>query len=74
MEDAKKNIFETLEKVPTTHPKTHTNTSTSSSTQPVSATVKVCKLPADVLSVISGMTQKKLLLEDFNTTDLNSQL
>ena len=57
------------------HPKTPPNASTSALTQPVLLTVKVCKSPAEeVLSVISSMVQDKLLLEDANTTALNSQL
>jgi len=75
MADPKKNLLETLEKIPMTHLKTPTNSSTSSSIQPVIlSTVKVCKSPAEVLSLVSGMIQEKLLLEDDNTTALNTQL
>jgi len=70
-----KNLLETLEKVPMTHPKTPTNSSASYLTQPVVlSTVKVCKTPEDVLSLVSSMIQEKLLLEDSRTSDLNTQL
>jgi len=75
MSDPKKNLFETLKKVPMTNRKTPPHFSTFSSTQPVVlSTVKVCKSPAEVLRLVSGMIQEKLLLEDSNTTTLNSQL
>jgi len=65
-----KNLLETLEKIPMAHPKTPTNSSASPLTQPVVlSTVKVCKSPAEVLSLVSGLIQEKLLLEDSRTSN-----